>query len=87
MDGPSLLLGKATPLQALTVPEGPRRLRLPKSLDNRHMKVVKLSALYTGHLYPQGSIPDTHFSQRLSPPQGHSVAGRIKSMKISMAPS
>ena len=45
--------GKAIPLQALTGPWGSRRLRLPKSPDNRHMKVVKFSALRTGRLYPQ----------------------------------
>jgi hypothetical protein len=28
-----------------------RRLRLPELLDNRHMKVVRLSALHTGRLY------------------------------------
>jgi len=41
---------KAIPLQAWTGPEGSRRLRFQ---DNRHMKVVRLSALCTGHLYPQ----------------------------------
>ena len=87
MDGPSLLHGKAIQLQALTVPKGSRRLRLPESLDSRHMKVVRLSALHTGRPYSQGSIPDTHFSEGLSPPQGHSAAGKIKSMKISVAPS
>jgi len=40
-------------LQAWTGPEGSRRLRLPEFLDNRHMKVVRLSALRTGRLYPQ----------------------------------
>ena len=30
------------------------RLRLPEFLDNRHMKVVRLSALRTGRFYPQG---------------------------------
>ena len=30
-----------------------RKLRLPEFLDNRHMKVARLSALNTGHLYPQ----------------------------------
>jgi hypothetical protein len=39
--------GKAIPLQAWTGPEGSR------FQDNRHMKVVRLSALRTGHLYPQ----------------------------------
>ena len=29
--------------------------------DNRHMKVVRLSALRTGLLYPPGNIPGTHF--------------------------
>jgi hypothetical protein len=38
---------KAIPLQALTGPEGFR------FQDNRHMKVARLSALRTGHLYPQ----------------------------------
>jgi len=47
------------------------------------MKVVRLSALSTGRLYPPGNIPGTHFYQRLSRPQGHSVAGRIMSMKKS----
>ena len=45
--------GKAVPLQALTGPWGFRRLGLPEFLDNRHLeKVVRLSALRTGHLYP-----------------------------------
>jgi len=34
----------------------------PRFQDNRHMKVVRLSALRTGHLYPPGNIPGTHFS-------------------------
>ena len=29
--------------------------------DNRHMKVVGLSALRTGRLYPPGNIPGAHF--------------------------
>jgi hypothetical protein len=37
-------LSRYRPGQALGVPE---------FLDNRHMKVVRLSALSTGHLYPQ----------------------------------
>jgi hypothetical protein len=53
--------GKAIPLQAWTGPEGSRRLRLPDQ-DNRHMKVVRLSALRTGRLYSSGNNPGTHFS-------------------------
>jgi hypothetical protein len=69
------------PLQASTGPLGSRRLRQPKFPDNWHMKVVRLSALHNGCLYHPGDIPGTHFCQRLSQPQGHRVAERIKSMK------
>jgi hypothetical protein len=44
---------KAVPVLACTSPEGPRSFRLPEFLENRHMKVVRLSALRTGRLYPQ----------------------------------
>jgi len=47
------------------------------------MKVIRLSAVRTGRLYPPGNIPGTHFCYRLSQPQGHSAAGRIMSMKNS----
>jgi hypothetical protein len=39
-------------LQAWKDPEGFRRLRLPENLESRHLKVVRLSALRTGDLYP-----------------------------------
>jgi hypothetical protein len=48
-----LVKGKAFPLQAWTGPWGSRRLRFLEFLDNRHMKVVRLSALRTGRLHPQ----------------------------------
>jgi len=32
----------------------------PRFQDSRHMKVVNLSALCTGRLYPAGNIPGTH---------------------------
>jgi hypothetical protein len=44
---------KAFPLQAWTGSEGWRKLRLIEFLNSRHMKVVRLSALRTGRLYPQ----------------------------------
>ena len=47
------------------------------------MKVVKLSALRTGRLYPPGNITGTHLFERLSRPQGLSAAGRMTSMKNS----
>jgi hypothetical protein len=43
------------------------------------MKVVRLSALRTGSLYPPGNIPGTHFCWRLSRPQGHSAARSLRS--------
>jgi len=45
------------------------------------MKVVRLSFLHTGRLYPTGNIPGTYFFWKLSQPQGHSAAGRMMSMK------
>ena len=43
--------GKAVYIQAWTGPQGLRKLRLPQFLDSVHMKVVRLSALSTSHLY------------------------------------
>ena len=73
--------GKAIPLQTCIGPSRCRRLRLPEFLDNRYMKVARLSALRTGRLYPPGVVPGTNFCWRLSRPQGHSAAGRIMSVK------
>ena len=47
--------GKAIPIQAWTGHEAPR------FQDNRHMNVVRLSALLTGSIYSPGNIPCTHF--------------------------
>jgi hypothetical protein len=58
-----------------------QEVEAPIFLDNWHMKVVRLSALRTGRLYPPGNIPGTHFCSRLSRPQGHSATERIMSMK------
>jgi hypothetical protein len=33
----------------------------PRFLDNRHIKVVRLSALRTGRFYPPENTPGTHF--------------------------
>ena len=56
------------PLQAWLCPWGSRRLGLPEFLDSRNMKVVRLSALGTGRLYPPppGDNAGTHFRHRLS---------------------
>jgi hypothetical protein len=60
---------KAIPLQAWT--------GWGSQISDRHMKVVSLSTLRTGRLYPPGIIPVTHFCYRLSQPLGHSAAGRM----------
>jgi hypothetical protein len=59
-------------------PWGFQEFEASRFRDSRHMKVVSLSALSTGCLYPPGNIPDTNFRQRLSWPQGHSAAGRME---------
>jgi hypothetical protein len=71
------------PITGLNRPIGFQEVEATRFKDNQHMKVVRLSALHTGRLYPPGIIPGTHFCQRLSQPQGHSVAVRIRSMKNS----
>ena len=45
------------------------------------MKVVRLSALQTSHLYTQQDITGTHLCSRLSRPQGRNAAGRFHSEK------
>ena len=45
--------GKTIPVQAWISTVDSRRFRLPGFSDNRHMKVVGLSALCTGRLYPR----------------------------------
>ena len=45
--------GKTIPLQAWTAPVGFQKFEAPRFQDNRHMKVVRLSALRTVRLYPQ----------------------------------
>jgi len=44
---------KAFPLQAWRDTYSSRKLRLPEFADNRHMEVIRLSALSTGRLYLQ----------------------------------
>jgi hypothetical protein len=47
---------------------------------------VKLSALCAGRPLPPRKIPGTHICQRLSRPQGHNAAGRIRSIEKSNDP-
>ena len=76
-------MGKSNPITGLDRPWGFQEVEVPRFQDSRHMKVVRLSALRTGRLYPPGNIPGTHFCWRLSQPQGHRAAGRIMPIKNS----
>jgi hypothetical protein len=54
--------GKAIRIQARTdMPRGFQEVETPRFHDNRHMKVVTLSALHTGCLFPLGNIPGAQF--------------------------
>ena len=50
--------------------EGRTAVNAPRFLDTRHMKVVWLSALRTGSLYPQ-EYPGTHFVLEAESTPGH----------------
>ena len=74
--------GKAVPLQAWSGPEDSRKLRFPDFMTTAQ-DVGKFVSLTHRLPLPPGNAPGTHFCQRLSRPQGHSVIGRIMSMKDS----
>jgi len=76
-------LGKSNPITDLDRPWGFQEAEATRFQDNRHMKVVRLSALRTGCLYPQEIFLVLISVKKLSQPQGHSGAGRIMSMKNS----
>jgi hypothetical protein len=78
-----LVKGKSNPITGLDRPWGFQEVEAPRFLDNRYMKVVRLSSLRTGHLYPPGNMPGTLFFKRLIRPQRHSPAGRIILVKNS----
>jgi len=52
---------KAVPVLAYYRPIGFQEFESPRIRENRYMKVVRLSTVGTGRLYPTGNIPDTHF--------------------------
>jgi hypothetical protein len=69
-------------LSAGTVPWGSWRLGPREFIDSRHMKVVRLSALRSGRLYPSAYIPCAHFHQRLCRAQGRSAVEGLSQGKI-----
>ena len=51
---------KSKPVTGLDRPGGFHEFEAPRFQENRHMKVIELSALRTGRLYSPGNIPGTH---------------------------
>jgi hypothetical protein len=80
---PTMHYEQSDPITGLDRPWGFQEVEAPRFQDSQHMKVVRLSALCVGHLYPPGNIDETHFCYSLSQPQSHSAAGRIMSKKNS----
>jgi hypothetical protein len=52
---------KRNPFTGLSKPWGFQEFEAPRFQDSRHMKMVRLSTLRTGRLYPPENIPGTHF--------------------------
>ena len=48
-----VIKGYSNPITHLSRPRGFQEVEAPRFQDIRHIKVVRLSALRTGHLYPQ----------------------------------
>jgi hypothetical protein len=74
--------GKAVPLLAWSGPEGSRKLRFLDFMTTAQDGGKVVSLTHRPPL-PPGNTPGTHFCQRLIRPQGHSVTGRIMSLRSS----
>ena len=71
------------PCSGVFRPWGFQEVEASRFQDSQHMKVLR-SAVPTSRLYPSGNIPGTHFGYSLSRPRGHTAAGRIMSMTLSV---
>ena len=77
-----ILNGKVIPLQAWRGPEGFHEVEAPRFQNNRHMTVVRLSALRTGRLYPQELFLVLISVRGWVNPHGYSAAGGIVNEKF-----
>jgi hypothetical protein len=59
---------------------------LPGFLDSQHMNLAKLSALRTGHLYPSGDIPVTHFLLEAESTPAPQCGRGLSQREITMTP-
>jgi hypothetical protein len=76
-------LSKAIPVTGRGGPKGCETLRLPYFLDNQLIDGVEVVSIMSRALFIPRKIPGSHFCYRLSRPQGHSAAGRIRSIEKS----
>jgi hypothetical protein len=74
---------KAIPVTGREGPEGCETSRLPHFLDNRRTHGGEVVSLTHRPPFTPRKIPGTHFRYRLSRPQGHSAAGKIRSIEKS----
>ena len=77
-----LEIGKSSPVTGPRCPQGSRNLRFPDYMTMAQDGGKVVSLMHRLPL-PPGNTPGTHLCWRLSRPQGHSVIGRIMSMKNS----
>jgi hypothetical protein len=68
------------PYTGLNRPLGFQEAEAPRFVDNRHVKVARLSFVLTGRLYFTRYPWYSFLLDAESTPQGHSAAGRIQSV-------
>jgi hypothetical protein len=75
--------GKAIPVTGRGGPNGCEKSRLPHFLDDRLRDGAEVVSLTRRPPFALRKISGTHFCYRLSRPQGHSAAGKIRSIEKS----
>jgi hypothetical protein len=61
LSGKACFKVESNSITGLDRPLGFQEVEAPRFIDNRHIKVVRLSALRTGRLYLPGKTPGTNF--------------------------